>query len=170
MRSRVTRKLSQLEKVAYHEAGHASLAFWQQIAVRYVTVVEDIDSLGHFTHWPKPSFRPDIKTDLRTRARIENHARVSLAGVIAEARATGRRRNWRGAHTDLRNACDLVSYLTVSAEHLNVYLRLLWIETEGMLATPHHWKAVEALAADLVKRRRMNGTEVKEVLRGELWK
>lgn len=164
-------KRRQLEKTAYHEAGHAVVAYLLGRSVRLVTIVpsEDGTLLGHvlyvpprlkdeYQYWGSPSLK---------RAAFENIVRISLAGSIAEGRMAGRQSH-RQASSDYRYAVEVVSGLVGDDRELSAYLNWLWISTENLLSVKPHWRAVEALAQKLLELRTIKGKDAKEIIRNAL--
>lgn len=152
-----------LVATAYHEAGHAVIAWANQIGLREASIIPNSTSgtLGHCRHATWPSFRPDTDNSLRTRRRAEMLIMVALAGSEAEKRVTGRY-NHRGAESDMHYAGGLTMYLTGSAEEAEALLRWLTIRTRNVLE--NHWSTVEPLADALLNEQRLNGKRILEVI------
>src|ERR1039457_1771641 len=100
------KKLTVLEKTAYHEAGHAVASVFLFLPFRSVTIKPNKDSLGvvqyrkfseHF--WTAV----EIKRTPAIVDKMERHIKSSLAGPIAEQRATGRK-NKIGGYNDHQSA------------------------------------------------------------------
>ena len=161
MRKRRRPRLTRDERTAYHEAGHAVAAFFEQLRVRTATIKPDKvkGSLGHVSHYPKPSFHPDFETDARTERRVLAGVLTYLAGPAAERRATGRA---TGSHDDYRNAMDMASRLCGSNESVGALLRWMWVQARDLVTV--HWSFIEAVARALLARRRLSGQEVREII------
>jgi hypothetical protein len=71
-------------------------------------------------------------------------------------------RSWRRYHgdTDHRRAIDLATHVCASDAEANALLKLLEIQTTQIVDL--HWPEIEALAGELLKRRRMNVREIKQ--------
>lgn len=135
------------EATAYHEAGHAVVALALGRLVQEISVLPRRDRLGHCQH---------RKARLRSAADLlENEALIALAGVVAEARFTGVYA-WNMAATDLRYVRDLVVQ-RVGPRRAERLERRLIAKAEHVLAQEGHWRAVELIAAELVKRGSISG-------------
>lgn len=135
------------EATAYHEAGHAVVALALGRMVQEISVLPRRDRLGHCAH---------RKARLRSSADLlENEVLIALGGIVAEARFTGTYA-WDMATTDLRYVRDLVVQ-RVGLRRAQRLERRLIAKAEHVLAQEGHWRAVELLAAELVRRGSMSG-------------
>lgn len=141
------------EVTAYHEAGHAVAALALGRPVQRVSVLPDRQRLG-LCQFGKGVFRPSEDW-------LEREILISLAGIAAEARHTGHYA-WDGAARD----CQYVRQLAVQragerqAERLE---RRLLAKAEHLLAQEGHWRAVELIAAELLRRGVISGRTVRHL-------
>ncbi len=153
-----------LAATAYHEAGHAVAARWQNVKFKEVSILPRNDTSGHVTPTSPPRwFEPDVRSDERSHRRVEAQARVMLAGVAAEARFKGRH-DWRGASSDLGQAVFLLHYICGSNGELEAYVKLIRIQARGLVEA--HWNEVQAVAQALLDRERLTAAEVVEIIAG----
>ena len=158
------KKLSQLEKTAYHEAGHATARYFLKIPFRYVTIKSEKDSYGHTLGYPIPkAFVNDRDNSPRMRMRIEKYIMAHYAGHTAECILTGRS-NWKGADHDISNALDLATRLTGSNEQASAFLKWMWIRTINLIKNPLRWIAVEALAKELLIKNKIKAKEARHII------
>jgi len=135
------------EATAYHEAGHAVAALALGRPVHGVSILPDRERAG-VCEFGKGTFKP-------TDDWLEREAIISLAGLAAEARFTGNYA-WDAAAQDFR----YVRQLTVSragerrAERLE---RRLLSKTEHLLYQEANWRAVELIAAELMRLGQISG-------------
>ena len=162
--------LSSLERIAFHEAGHAVAAVLHRRGLRKATIVPDKESgtLGCvFTGRFGSRFKPDAHAGRKERDLIEGDVTVSLAGPVAEALASGRW-NHVGASRDYHHAVDLLSYLCGGRE-LQAYVNLLSVRTEAMFVNVDvHWRAVEQLAEVLLREKTIGGRRARAIIQ-EAW-
>jgi len=165
----VARK-SALAATAHHEAGHAVVAWLQQMPLVRAHVVPDDRILGGVRrgneHYDAIEGDGWIARDESANDPAER-ARVCVAGFLAERRFTGRG-NRRGASSDFEHFDECLRLFVPEArpywEDLRAaYRKLFTAQTRGMIDT--HWSLVEALAGALVERRDMTGDDVVSVLR-----
>ncbi len=140
---------SELVATAYHEAGHAVVALALGRPVHRVTVRPNADRLGQ-CEFKKGRHQP-------TDDGLEDEILISLAGMAAEARATGIYERG-GAVRDLRFARSLMLQ-RASERGLDRYERRMLAKVENLLADDGHWRAVEAIAAELVAKETISGRQ-----------
>jgi hypothetical protein len=154
-----------LEATAFHEAGHAAMAWRERIALKSVSIVPACGSSGRvFHHNPLAGIRLDCDGSNRARLRAERLVRVCFAGRLAQARYRANSyRRWHSGADD-ETAMHLLSAISASDRELAAYSRLLEIQTEQWLALDAVWNRVEALAAELLRRREVSGKEAIRIL------
>ena len=85
-----------------------------------------------------------------------------LAGMAAEAEAGGRQ-EWDERSGELDRAVRLAMQVVGDCERVVPYLQQAREHATELLRS--RWRAVEALARELLRRRSLSGEEVREVLR-----
>jgi hypothetical protein len=160
---------SELECIAYHEAGHAVVAVALGRAVNRVSIIpdEERDTLGHCANRKMPFFHPDYDYDRKTRALAEREILIYIAGGIAEARVRGRH-NHVGARADIGMAMDMAARMSGDTEEASAYLAWLHARAKNLVAVPWHWRAVEKVAAVLLARQRISGQAVRRLFQEAL--
>ena len=132
---------------AYHEAGHAVIALALDRPVHRVSVLPNRERLGA-CEFGKGVSRPSEDW-------IEREILISLAGMAAEAKHTGKY-GFAEADRDLRYVRRLVLKRT-SERAAERYERRLLSKVEYLLADDAHWNAVERIAAELLKHGAISG-------------
>lgn len=132
---------------AYHEAGHAVIALALDRPVHRVSVLPNRDRLGQ-CEFGKGRFRP-------TEDVLEREILIALAGYAAEARHTGLY-HLDAAHHDLRYVRRLVLERKCGRAAPRYEERLL-SKVETMLNDDALWRAVESIAAELLKHGVISG-------------
>jgi len=162
------RGYSQLERNAYHEAGHAVVAHALGRRFTGVTIVPDADAMGRCRYAEARNFDPDLP-DMYSGPRIERvveHQIMGyLAGPIAEGILTGEK-SWRktGGNGDVPRAVDLAVYMKGTIEETEAYLDRLWAQTEELVGRRENWAAIEALAAELREQREVGEGRAREII------
>jgi ATP-dependent Zn protease len=135
------------EATAYHEAGHAVVALALDRPVHRVSVLPNRDRLGQ-CEFAKGRVRPSEDW-------IEREMLIALGGLAAEARHSGTY-GWEEAERDLRYVRRLAMQRAGErgAERLE---RRMLAKTENILADDGHWRAVELIAAELLKNGVISG-------------
>lgn len=135
---------------AYHEAGHAVVALAVGRGVHKVSIRPKQDWLG------RCEFRKGVRP---TADFVEDEILISLGGMVAEARLTG---NYDriAADRDLRYVRRL-AVQRVSDRQLERFERRMLAKTENVLADDGHWKAVELIAAELLRLGEISGRAAK---------
>lgn len=132
---------------AYHEAGHAVMALVLGRPVACVSVGARRESLGTCA-FGKAVFRPSEDW-------LEREALISLAGLAAEARYTGAYA-WDGAARDLVYVEGLAAQRAGPRKAARLMRRLL-AKAEHLLNRAENWRAVERLAAELLRAGEISG-------------
>lgn len=139
----------ELVATAYHEAGHAVVALALGRPVHRVSVRAVENRLGQ-CEFKKGRSQP-------TDDWLEDEILISLAGMAAEARATGVYERG-GAARDLRFARSLMLQ-RASERSLDRYERRMLAKVENLLGDDGHWRAVEAIATELLAKETISGRQ-----------
>jgi hypothetical protein len=144
-----------LEHIAYHEAGHAVIAFRLGYEVKWVTIKPRYGSLGRaeITHGnPSPD---DI--------------RIDLAGPLAEALVNsasfdemiqlGARGDWQWARRSTRN---FVALGFINGREKGILIDELLHETRALVRRDK--QAIARVAAALLERKTLTGDDIKRIV------
>ena len=148
---------------AYHEAGHAVIAFHEGISLTSASIIKS-DGWDGMVHYENPFGRSNFETTRSdaNRLKAERYARATLAGYFAQRKFDRRTvRSWH-AHSDRHKAADIMEYFVASDLELNAWLRLLEIQAKQILEI--RWPDVRALAMQLMERKKMNGRQIRACL------
>lgn len=138
---------------AYHEAGHAVVALALDRPIHQVSIVPSKQFLG-ICKFQKGVMRSSIDP-------LEREAMIALAGLAAEARHTGQY-DRVGATRDLRLVREL-AIQRVGDRQIERFERRMLGKTENLLADEGCWKAVELIAAELLKTGVISGRAAKHL-------
>jgi hypothetical protein len=136
------------EITAYHEAGHAVMALALGRPVHRVSIQPNEERLGQ-CEFGKSVFRPSEDW-------LEREILISLGGIAAEARHTGHYA-WDGAARDQRYIRSLSVQRAGGERQAERLERRLLAKAEHLLFQDGHWRAVELIAAELLRRGRISG-------------
>jgi hypothetical protein len=135
------------EITAYHEAGHAVIALCLDRPIHRVSVLPNRERLGQ-CEFGKGRFKPSEDA-------LEREILIALAGFAAEARHSGTY-HMESANHDLRYVRRLV--LERKSERAAArYEERMLSKVEAMLADEGTWRAVELIAAELMKHGVISG-------------
>jgi ATP-dependent Zn protease len=151
-----------IEKTAYHEAGHAITALHLNIPFTKVSIVSKEDYLGYVSTKPPKWFSPDSDNSYRTYNFINNRVMFAFSGLASEKIKFGRF-NYSGAEQDLHTAIELSSYIISDTRELKAYLRWMKIKTLNFLNVSYRWKLVEVLAEELIHFNELEKRAVQEI-------
>ena len=135
------------EATAYHEAGHAVVALALSRPVHRVSVLPGRGLLGE-CQFGKGVFRPSEDW-------LEREILIALGGVAAEARRTGAYA-WDGAARD-RRYVRLLAVQRAGEQRAERLERRLLAKAEHLLADEGRWRAVELIAAELMRCGALSG-------------
>lgn len=124
---------SRSEATAYHEAGHAVVAFWLGLRVHSVTIVPDAvgGTVGVCRHSAGIGRSVDYDRSDRNRLRMERAVMCSLAGIEAQRKHRASSvRNYH-AHSDYEKAVDLVSEFFPEADLAGLFIKFMVLRTNS---------------------------------------
>jgi hypothetical protein len=158
----------EIEKTAYHEAGHAACYIILGKRFKYVTIESAEDdfskSAGHLMrvieHTGERLEMEVYNGTPRARRWIEARAMTYAAGNIAEC-YFAKRRIVAGAASDFSNLVNEISDLCSSDDEVSAYWNWLTIRTRNLLLNPENWLLVDAIAKALLERRKLTYREAK---------
>ena len=151
-----------LRVIAYHEAGHAVVAFNERVAIHSITIKACRDYAGRVIRAnPYQGIKLNIDNTLRSRNRVRAVVRVLLAGFIAQKMKYPD--SYRSHHdkTDRQTAADLILRIA-SPSTPDASLKLLGLEVRDTLTA--QWYQVEALARELLKQRTLSREAVRKII------
>jgi ATP-dependent Zn protease len=135
------------EATAYHEAGHAVMALALGRPIHRVSVLPDGQFLG-LCQFGKGVFRPSEDW-------LEREILIALGGIAAEAIHTGNYA-WDGAARDQQYVHGLAVQRAGERQAERLERRML-AKAEHLLGQKGHWRAVELIAAELLRRGVISG-------------
>lgn len=150
----------ELRCTAYHEAGHAVMAYHLGLQPRSASIQPDDEagSLGRVHHGLGGVFDETFHGLPRATWKVDRLTMVAVSGGIAEW-SVRRRFNHFGQSSDARHVVDLAmrlfGYKTGPA-----WVQFLWRRSIDELASPLLWPAVESVAAALLEQRTLTRTGV----------
>ncbi len=155
-----------LKATAFHEAGHAVMAWTLGVRLKRVSVVPSKNAAGE-CHYGKLSQSKhfEVGDSDRVRLRTEKLIMVALAGSTAQQLYSPRSYHHYQAKSDYDTVAQLALSITGPPKETNAYLKWLEIRTRETLRLPWHWDAVKAMAEALIKRGTVSSREAKQVIR-----
>jgi hypothetical protein len=158
----------QLAQTAHHEAGHAIAFLYLYLRFKYVTIERGADGTrGHLisSRWrwaTPPQGALQFEVSSKDRHRAERHILALYAGQLAQAKFYPRS-SWRtDSGEDNWAILQLFSRICDTDQRCQrLYAKLLWHRAEVLVNTC--WTEIQAVAGELLKRKRLNYDEVLEV-------
>jgi len=164
---------------AYHEAGHAVVAWDQGVRVHGISVVPDEGRMGHIAidtlHLNRLAVTFPSNKGARNRFTMERHVMVLQGGLAAVRRldqaGAGLEGKIRSEGSDPNIAMGLVRAFATSEQEAEKYYQWLDSRTAGIMANPMRWHQVQALAEALLELKQLGAKKVREIIReaGEKW-
>jgi hypothetical protein len=163
-RHRLTkRSKSQIEATAYHEAGHAVIAFLLGYRPQSVTIVPTFDTAGHIIQDnPLHGFQLDLDGSDEARLRVETVITICFAGPIAQKRYNPR--SWRRAHGqwDYEKIAELALRVCGSSEQATAFIR--WREIVACDMVKAHWPRIQLVAGQLLERENLSHADLDAII------
>jgi hypothetical protein len=157
-------KTARFKATAYHEAGHAFVAWYLGVKIESATIVAG-DAYAGRIHHEKTIRRKNPDSD-RTAVQMEKHIRVCLAGPIAQRIYDPRSCRTLHCHSDNQSAANIALNLYGSSKVATEFLKYLSVSADELLH--QSWHMVKALANEFMSKRTMTGEEVKTFLVGTM--
>jgi ATP-dependent Zn protease len=152
------KQLSQRALTAFHEAGHAVVAYALRRHFRKLSIAPDATSLGRANLWPLRYRSVELDRSRRNRDRLEKEIMTLYGGLVAEQIVQGGY-DVRASAKDLQRAAELAMLLTDTDEEAWALLRLLHIRTRQLLQQPVWSTALQQLSKQLRRRCEMSYDE-----------
>ena len=148
---------------AYHEAGHGLAAYIQNRHFRALSIRNGEHSHEKLTtrHWE--SFRAEKCADPACRERIERNIIELFAGDVAQEILTGKPVS-HGESSDFRYIAELGTCVMDPGEVLDAYLHYMALRTKHILLLPQNWDAIQILADELIKHKRLEYDAARRIL------
>lgn len=144
--------MNDIEATAYHEAGHAVIGVLNRHTPRYVTIAPRRAGLDGLSR-----HRTQTRAHEPSRTLIESAIMTSLAGQMAEERATGHPST--GSDHDDEAVADLALRYHHDEGVRDAFVAWLTERTRCDLDT--YWPAIELVATMLLWNERLTGAEVR---------
>ena len=148
----------QRRATAFHEAGHAVQAFHEGMRVAKASIVPAGESSGRVTLACKSATEYGEVSEQQA----ARHARVCLAGLVAQRKFSPQSVRRYHAHQDHEAAAALAFKISGSPQEAEAWLRLWTIQVQQRM--DRHWPSVERLAAELMKAGSVSGESVRVLL------
>lgn len=156
-----------LEAAAYHEAGHAVMAWIQEVRLKRASIVADQDSAGHCLHERLLKIREgELLLTARGKDCAEKHILICMAGGAAQSLFNPQSARREHVLSDWNSALDVaVAINNGDGKGTGLYLKWLLHRAKGLIAFPQNWQLVEAVAQELLHKKKLTGHEVEAVIR-----
>jgi len=161
--SKTEKKGIAIKQTAYHEAGHAVMAYILHLRLKEVSIIPTDDYLGVCIGGKRGNIDPEWDSSHKTRVELERRAMQALAGNVAEHLLTGKRHR-AGSYSDYHNVVNLLSCLAGDDE-ITYYADWLWHRTKATMGIDYWWLAVENVAEELLKNKHLKNKCVREIIR-----
>ena len=158
------------EAVAYHEAGHAIVAWRRHLRLLEVTI-EPTRIYSGRVRFAKLFREHELETSNadRLRIKVEDFALMCLAGPAAQRKYNPRSIGlaWHGDHEQAQKI--LRDYTgSDNEEYLRTYYKLIAIRARDFVAC--NWKWIDMLARELLARRNMSRRDFEELIATKVFK
>jgi ATP-dependent Zn protease len=165
------RARARLAGTAYHEAGHAVAAHVKELRLDGVTIQPDgtgmlgtvsIKSRAEPFHKERITWSTRLGPFL---SRLEREGVVMLAGYAAEKHYAGKSASvfhWAGQ--DFSTVLNWVEQVAFSDKEVTKLAEWVDARATNLITLAPHWSAVEQLAQELLKKKRLSGREARTII------
>jgi len=151
--------MTEFERVAYHEAGHAVVYCQLGVPFKEVSIVASDHSLGHVKGAEFPGLR------LMTRSWNEKCIMCVLAGPVMDEMLG---QHLERSSSDFEQANMMAMNVTDGEREVRDLIRRLHESTKAMIAEPGNWAAIEALAHVLLEKRTVSARRARRIVRDRI--
>lgn len=161
---------SDIEIIAYHEAGHVVLNIINGITFNIVTIISDGDYDGAVHgSWKFPNeddenyeFGPELIKS------VEKHVRACYGGMIAEIKLTGYIKDQSVYESDRIAVYRWANSICSGPEHLQKLCDRLYKEAELTFTNENgedtiYWKCLKSIALGLIEKKTLSYNEAKAI-------
>lgn len=155
-----------LRAIAYHEAGHVAVGGRLGLRLLSTDIVPDQEGGNAHTQFAAPEawFQPKAGAlTPRERDLVERVVTTFMAGFGAELRSGGADPDGSGWDVD-QTLREWITYLEPDPERRPELAGKFFARAQEELARPDVWRDVEDIAAALLRRRRLDATEVLDLV------
>lgn len=162
------KKVTELERIAYHEAGHVVMAYVLRQKFHFITIDpekldENTGGLVRLVHSNK--HLETIKFGgFGSWALTEKQIKITLGGEVASGLFVGRK-SWKLAEDDVQACLSLTEKQCGDEEEANAYLNWLLLSVRNELNLPDNWVRVRAVAEALMEKKTLNYRKAREIIR-----
>lgn len=160
------KRITELEEIAYHEAGHAVMAYLLRRRFHSITIdPEKLDEatggLVRLVHSKK------LNNSLNTYGyskEIEQHIRITLAGEASSGIFSGQEK-WSLSQTDIGTSFRLIqNYCCSCLNETDAYINWLMLSVKNDLKLPQNWCLVCAVAQALLEHKTLSYRKARETI------
>jgi hypothetical protein len=167
VKRKLSRSEAQEEAAAFHEAGHAFLAWDLNILFSRKGLAILPQGEGHCSLRRQRALEEvhqAMDVSGKGRLRMERAVQVCLAGIEAQQRyRPSSIEDWHGTE-DYHQAVSLIGRFSPHPRELAPYIELLRIRVQIRLEAQYGWKCVETLAAALFEKKALSGGEITNLI------
>ena len=156
----------ELKVTAYHEAGHAVMAYVLGKPIEYVQIASVEGRPPGVNYLPESPIDTDT-LDSEARELVLREIKIALGGIVAQNHLTAHPENIVGGWGDWSKARQWAADL-VGEEQAFAFTRQVRAEVEGFIGNPRNWSAVRDLANQLTRHHRLDGKRVFEIVSSAL--
>ncbi len=156
------KKVNQLTKTAYHEAGHTVVAHHLRLSTHYVTIIKkgDVSGLSKSVMIPK-WFNPDIQ-DFRTQMWVTKQIMIFYAGIITEYILT-KKWNYLTIDSDKEKIVDFAIRFFGGGTQAENKIKRIKLKIFKIISTPRIWHTIVIVAQELLKKGKLNKLNLKKI-------
>ena len=145
---------------AFQLAGHAVMAYLQQVKIKLISIGNE-DEFGGFFEW-EDLFGGEsypIETLFDDFVKLEKSIMIVLAGSIAASIVKHGKIIWTGEEDAYDHAMEILSWIGSLEESDDLLFNLYSKRCELILRCPNVWSVVEQFASLLTRKKQITGTE-----------
>ena len=158
------------KSVAYHEAGHAIVAYYLNVPFEYVSIIpnEEYSGIVKFLEESFKSRDMDIFMPYKNFVEMENHVLIGLAGAAAEKVFKLDHINPDSTKRDFNSAGNLIDYFSGSYEETQKLVDIFWKKCELICRCDDVHELINDLALDLLEKTKLTYEAVLYLIKGNL--
>jgi len=157
----IKQSVSQIECVAYHEAGHAYIMWRNQVPINKVSIISNENILGFVRKDGRYKYKFENSDGSLRMSEFVKFVLIDISGVTCEALFSGKF-NFLGGSSDYNKLLEVLTSYISDEEERYAFMDWIFLSSINYMSIWQNWMFVDHFAKILLEKKKMNRNEVYE--------